>query len=82
METSGGQAKHKKIDRAKANQARNKTKTVFKGNGGVADLKYEELLVLLADVTTELNKRRAAGTDGGPPGIYGPVRNIARRILE
>lgn len=78
---NGGQTRPQKIDREKADRARNKTKSVFKGNGDVSDLKYEELLVLLADVTTELNKRRAAGTDGGPPGIYGPVRNIARRIL-
>ena len=70
-----------KIDRETADRARNKTKSVFKGNGGLTDLTYEELLVLLADVTTELNIRNDEAPQAGVPVVYGPLRNFARKIL-
>lgn len=68
------------IDRQAAERARKKIKTVFKGNGGLPDLADEELLVLLADVATEVNERSASGQAGSNLGI-GPMRNIARKIL-
>ena len=69
-----------RIDHHAAERARNKTKATFKDNGGIPDLTNDELLVLLADVATELNARHESGQAKGNFPI-GPMRSIPRRIL-
>lgn len=68
------------IDRTAADHARTKIKTTFKGNGGLSDLSNDELLVLLADVTSEITVRGESDPQSWQR-VPGSLRHVSRKIL-
>lgn len=65
-----------RIDKKESAASRLRTKTLFKANKGLKDMTAEDLVVLIADAITELEKK------GGHPAMPGQMRSITSRVSE